>query len=339
VVALLTLLLAAPAQAGSVVHVPPREAPESSSLEIAVANGDVADMSGVELFYRTRKGDWHSLGFSRTPAGAWIAVVPAEDVRGPWLEYYLASDEGQRARFASAEEPCRVALNPRLQGDLAERELTRFDGQRTRFEAGYQWLDQGAPSGLEDTSWQGHFQVTYRPLGVVRSLHFGFSRMRGQSLERRGGELIQSLDGNGESEWGLDQGWAELEFRAAERFSVSPRLVLGGNNNGFTAGGGGALRIGLDPGTNLRIYGQYVGRGTGGMGGVALAWDTVPHVPMSAGVEVGSWPNDRLYGVRLRYDLEVPVGKNAALLGGASYQARTTNHGALGFRGGLSWSF
>lgn len=326
------------ASAGILVHPPAVDAMEGAPLSIRVQNTDSGDMAVVEVFYRTeRRGEWRSLGFSRSVDGSWSASIPAEDVRGDWLEYYIASDG--RDRFASAEEPHRIALGELGEIELVERELARFDGQRTRFAASYQRLNLGAPEGLTDGSWQGDFQVTYRPLGTVRSLHFGFARMRGTAVERSEGEFVQSLDSTDQETWGLDRGWAELELRAAEKFSVSPTLVLGANSSGFTAGAGAAMRIGLDPGTNLRAYGLFVGGGTGGEFGVALAWDTVPHVPMSAGIVVSNWPNDSLYGVRLRYDLEIPLGERADLLAGGSYQARTTTHGGLGFRGGFAWAF
>lgn len=338
----------ASAWALELVHVPATEAQAGESVKLVVSTDDIAAMPGVELTYRSG-GAWRTLGFGPDDSGEWVALIPGSEVRGPTLEYYIVSPAG--AHFASATQPWRVAVATEDLQTRGERELARYDGQRSLVEGWYRGIDHGADGELTDATWMAGMRFVYRPLTQIRAMEFGFVRMRGEALEvaevDQDGFPVFGQDINPDARpnvagrtWnqGLDWGYADLEVPFSERFSVSGRLILGGNDAGFTAGGRLAVRVGAEP----QVYGRgwigFVG-GTGVDTGFEMHWDTVPYVPMFASIEVTNWPNNGPWGVLLSYGISVPLGPHADANLRVGYQGRTSDLGGIGLGGGLSWSF
>jgi hypothetical protein len=209
---------------------------------------------------------------------------------------------------------------PATEREVAE--LRRLDGQRSRAWAAGAWR----PWGDGDATWSALGEFTYRPLGAVRSFRLGIERVRGTT----------PVDG-APLATGYDRGYSEVEFALRPRWSISPEIDLGAQEE-FTAGGGLSTRIGLETGTHARL-------GVWGLGGVALSlsgsfhWDTVPRVPMGIFFEWTDGPARTRWGSRLGYELGVRVGPHAELRAQLSYQGRTAIEGALGGGGGLAWSF
>lgn len=330
------------------VHAPVVEASAGQALRIDVQTDDVAAMPGVELTYRSG-GNWRTLGFGPDEAGVWTAIVPGDEVRGPAFEYYIVSPSGNH--FASAADPWSIAVQTEDLKDRAERELARYEGQRSTAQGWYRTVDHGADDGLTDATWMAGFKFVYRPLTAIRVMEFGFVRMRGEALAANGaddlGIPIFEQDENPDARanvlgntWnhGLDWGYADIEVPLSERVGMSGRLILGGNDAGFTAGGRVALRIGYEP----EVYGRgwfSAVAGTGIDTGFEMHWNTVPYVPMFARIEITNWPNGGPWGVLLSYGIEVSVGKHADLGLSVGYQGRTSDLGGLGAGASLSWSF
>jgi hypothetical protein len=136
---------------------------------------------------------------------------------------------------------------------------------------------------------------------------------------------------------GLDYGFSELDVGLSSHFGFTTRVVLGGNAEGFAAGLGGQMRIGRERGAHVNLGIETIS-GLGTTGTVRLAWDTVARVPMSAAVQVTSFP-DGPSGVRLLYraDYELsPALTVGALVG---YQARISISGGptLGLASSYAW--
>ena len=343
VVALVSVALAL-----ELVHVPVVEAQAGEEVRVVVLTDDIGAMPSVELVYRSG-GSWKSLGFGPDDRGNWTAVIPGDEVRGPSLEYTIVSPSGQH--FASREVPWVVTVETQDLSDVGERELARHDGQRSTAEGWYRRIDHGADGGLNDATWMAGVTFVYRPLTAVRTMQFGFVRMRGEALKVSGraeqdvpiyvqdtNEDVNENAGGQAWSHGLDWGYADIETPLSERVGLSGRLILGGNDAGFTAGGGVALRVGLEP----EVYGRVWLRGVMGTGvdaGFQMNWDTVPYVPMFASIEVTNWPNARPWGVLLSYGVALSLGEHADLGLRVGYQGRTSDLGGLGMGASLAWSF
>ncbi len=345
----------ASAWALQIVHLPVPEGSAGEEIRVGIGTDDIAAMPSVELHYRSG-GAWRTLGFGPDDKGTWLAVIPGEEVRGPELEYFIASPAGEH--FASEDDPWVVLIASMDLEDLNQRELARYGGQRSMVEGWYRSIDHGAGQGLTDETWMGGLRFVYRPLTRrVRVMEFGFVRMRGEAVQRTGwDEDAQAATGRSPvfeqdlnpdarpnllgRTWnqGLDWGYADVEMPLSELFGLSGRLILGGNDTGFTAGGRVALRVGREPEVYARAWAGAVG-GTGVDAGFAMHWNTVPVLPMMASIEVTNWPNTGPWGVVLSYGVWVPLGQHADLGLRIGYQGRTSDLGSLGYGGALSWSF
>lgn len=315
-----------------IVHVPVLSVRQGDGLVVRVEASDFSEMGQVELFYRVRgQGSWRSLAFARAQSGAWEAHIPAREVELEGMEYYIAARGGDRPgdRYASVAEPQRVQVVAGKARTLEQRELERIDHQRSRARASFDYLDFAAGQDT-DWSWALGFDFTYYTLGTVRSMQFGFSRPPGQ------GPLPSQGEG-GTEQTGLDQGFAELELAVVESLAVKLRVMIGAQEE-FTGGGRLAVRMGYEPGTWVQLH---LG-GIAGVGldtGMVMGWDTVGVLPMAAGAEITSWPNSQDWGVRLHYELGIPLGVHADVFLRASYQARAFAQGGPGAGASFCWAF
>jgi hypothetical protein len=336
-VALLAMMLAltvaqAEGELPRLVHVPVVSVQASMDMVVRVEPSDFTEMGQVELYYRAAgEQRWRSLAFARATDDSWVARGPKAELSAAGMEYYIAARGGERPgeRFASATDPQPVQVLEAQARTVKDRELERLDGHRSRARVSFERISYvGLDDG--DWTWAAGFDFTYFALGGVRSMRFGFARMRGW------GPTLPRMAEDTE-ETGLDHGYAEIEFGVDERFSLSPRLMLGAQEE-FTGGGGLTARIGLDPGTHVKLSFDGI-MGVGVDVGMELGWDTVPHVPMCFGTTVTSWPNAMDWGLRLHYQLGFPFGEHADLWLRASYQARDFAEGGPGGGAAFTWSF
>jgi hypothetical protein len=338
----LALLLGGPALAAPIYHEPPRSTEAGELLDLTITAGDPLEVGALELVYR-RVGErqWRTLGFERVQGDEFRARVPADEVLGGGLEYFIRARSGDTLtdRFASEAAPQRVTVYGESEVEDFERELSRYDGQRSRASASFSYINFGAQQDVPDSLMQYGADFTYRVLGELRSLRFGVSRMRAEALgpPEETDETDEDPPPTAVST-GYDHGFAELEVGIGDYVGLKGQVQLGANLERFTAGGEGRLRIGLDPGTHVEIYGGGAG-GVGGYGGLELAWDTVPRVPMVAGAEVSTFPNQGDPAVLWHFGAEFPAGEHLDLQLTARYQARTALYGGLGGSLGFSWSF
>lgn len=103
----------------TVAHTPPAETYEGLPLTITATVADDLGVVSGTLYLRTEgEQDYQAYPLERTAGdhreGTWSAVIPAEAVRTPAVEYYLEATDvgGNVGRAGSPAEPYRVAVNP-----------------------------------------------------------------------------------------------------------------------------------------------------------------------------------------------------------------------------------
>lgn len=327
------LWLGGPARAAELSHVPPVEAAGGEDLILRVRSADALLAAGLELRWRpVGDADWRAARFQLDPDGSWRATVPAGDVRPPGLEYWLNGADGAPV-YGSVRAPQRIVV----MGSAAQLrqgiELFRHDFRRSSAEAhvGQRWF--GPADGVADQTTTVGASYRYRSFRGLRSVQFGVERLRGATWEPSGG-LPVAVDPAG-----YDVGHATLEVGPVLPLGLSGTLYLGAGVNGFTAGGGGSLRLGLEPGTHVTIAARGID-GAGWTAGLGLHWATVPRAPMAAVVEVSTAPTSSADPAVLgRFDLHPRIGEQASLDLSLGYQARRADLGGLMAGGGVTWSW
>ena len=320
-------------QAPRVHHIPVVEVAAGKALDIVVSSQDLVALGQLELHYRRAGAKaWRSLGFGQRADHAWVASIPAAEVMAGRLEYkILSKKEGEDSveRFASDSAPQRVQVSGESVETLYARELARFGGKTSRASMMTRFDNFGESGGEPDYLWGVTSDFTYRVLGKLRALRFGVTRMRAETVSNGAAEST-----------GYDSGFAELDFAVNDYVGIKTELQLGANLTRFTSGYRGTVRLGLEPGTHVELYGGYVGD-IGFEAGMGLFWDTVPHVPMSTAVEVTSWPIDlgKYTALRLVYAAEFPINPALDVSLRTTYQARTALRGGLGGGVGFAYSF
>ena len=325
---------AAPPPTLRVFHAPRARAAADEPLDVTVTLNDIEAIGSLLLFYRV-VGDkqWNELGFSRAGEG-YVARIPAGAVLPPGVEYTIQSrGRGERLqpRFATTEAPFQVIVAGDSAAARQREALAAYDGHRSRFDAWGGAQSFGANRrGVADNQRDFGLDYTYRTLSFLHSLRFGFARTRGQSPDQYRPDVAVPA--------GYDRGSATAEFAPHPAVGFSTRAEIGADLTRFTAGYGLGLRLGPDVGTHVWIT-HAATRNVGFTSSFALRWDTVPHVPMTAAVDVSSWPVAQGPAVRLRYGVDVPIGEHLGVAAQISYQARDALAGSAGGQGGLSWSF
>jgi hypothetical protein len=258
----------------------PDEAVSGQPLRLAVELSDAA--SGAVLHTR-RPGQ---LAYSSTPMtavghGYFGATVPAEQLVGPQMEYFI---EGTDARGAAAplvgqpDAPQSVRVHEPDKPQVAqERRATVFVlsdfASYNRFEG-------------NDQVWQteGYFGVRYGDVGI-RALRTGFGVYRGV------GGTLEDLDKRGYDgrKVGLTYGYLETEIGIVPAFSLIGRGVVGLLDDGVSGGGQMLVRIGKDLETNLSLGGELLG-GVGLRSFAQLELNTFPRWPIVLRSEVTNQP-------------------------------------------------
>ena len=335
----------APAAPARVYHVPPAEAAPGVALAID-ATIDHAWQANLELRYRAVGGDpaFHAVAFERTSGDDYRASVPANVVAPPGVEYFIASTDGKGAvtlHFASAANPHRVAVHEDEGVVLRARELGRYQGRQARAHVAIENVDFGSRTvngkQLDDRYLRVDADFTYRLLRLpLHSLRFGYTYLLGDTpATPRGDGICDPVKedppaGSCTGQAGFKAaGWFELRLRANALVDVDLRGILAATKKGFSMGGRGELRIGSEMGSHVAL-GAEVLADAGSTGFLRLGWDTVPHFPMAATIELSSLPSShRATAVRLVYDVAYPLDGGLRLGLRARYQARDSSIGGL----------
>lgn len=329
--ALIVLVLATPAVAaaeGAVGrHAALAEVTAGQTIEI-VADAPIAG-GPPTLHYRANAATaWTSIELTRRPDDRWVAEIPAAAATPPAVEYYI--DRDGDAVFASATTPHAVVVRAPAGEQRRARDLGRVADRRSRVHVAGEWVDfarSGADSFYRIDADFGYRLYAY-PLEEIR---VGYTRLIG---------TVPDAGGTGEMQTGYKVGgWFELGIGVLEGVRLDGRVLVLATSDGFALGGRGELRVGSRDASHVAIGGE-IAADVGAAGFFRLGWDTVPRVPMSATVEVGTMPDaDRPAGVRLIYDAYLPLPSGIRLGVRAGYAARDQEVGGLTAGAGVTLDF
>jgi hypothetical protein len=332
VIAIVTAGAAAHA-ADSVRHVPPADAEAGSALEL-VAEAPATTPTLVAHVRTTGTPAWTAIELVRRDEAHWVAVVPPTAVERPGLEYYL--DAGGEHVFASPEWPHTLLVHASTDDERRARDRVRSLSRRSRVHTIAEWVDYGAPTvdgmRLADHYYRIDGDFSYKLWAYpLEELHVGFTRLIGdteQPQESCSGTMACT------KEVGLIAGWFELGMSPAEGVRFDGRAIVMATQNGFDVGVRGEARLGAVDASHIALGTEYLGA-VGTSAYFRLGWGTIPHLPMSATVEVTNLPADnRPYGVRLFYDVSRELAAGFRLGVRIGYAARVEQ--VAGFTGGAT---
>lgn len=293
------VMLAVPARAERVKHVPAAEADAGRELElVAIASPTVPELV---LYYRTLGTQRFQMReLSRSETGSWVAVVPGAQVAPPGLEYYL--DAGGQPVFASAAAPhvTRVAVTASV--ERRARDEVRAQGRRSRIHTLVEYVDFGKDKVL-DRYYRVDADFSYRlwayPLDELR---VGYTRLIGEKESRDGVDCGMQPRCNVDAGYKV-AGWFELGLAPIEGLGLDGRMMVMATQSGFSVGGRGELRLGVRDGTHVATGIEYMAD-VGANGFFRFGWGTVADTPMAATVEITKLPaSSGDLGIRCYYDV------------------------------------
>ncbi len=320
------------------LHDPLREATTGADLHLPARVRAPFRLDQLTLHYLVGSSEgWKTTEFRRSSDGTFAAVVPAADVVVAGLSYYVtAVGEGGVLQpvFASQEWPHPVVIHGDEEETRRAAELHRTGGARSEVRTRVEWVDFSLgedKGGTPDRYYRTEAEFRYLLLGKIDEIVIGAGVLRGTAPalpeDPTGGEVRA-----------YNYGYSELALRPTEKFAVFGKLMLGVNQDDFGAGFEGRMEIGRFSSTRMELAGGGI-QSLGSWGRVGMKWDTVPGVMMGAAVELTSLPLDQDAGVRLIYDLSVPVADWLNLDARAGYQARGSSLGGPSLGGGATFRF
>ena len=321
------VMLAAPAYAETVRHVPTAEADAGKDLElVAVAPPTIPRLV---VHYRTAgEAKFETQELVRKDQAGWVAVVPAAKVTAPGLEYYL--DAGGTPVFASAEVPHWTRVATTDTAIRRARDEARSQNRRSRIHTLAEYVDYGKTrNGLVDRYYRIDVDFSYRlwayPLDELR---VGYTRLIGET------ESVDPMDCGSASVCNADAGfkvagWVELGLAPVEGIGVDGRVMVLATQTGFALGGRGELRVGVRDATHIATGIEYMAD-VGTSGFFRFGWGTVPKTPMSATVEITKVPTSSSeVGVRFHYDIARQLNDILRLGLRVGYAARDQELGGI----------
>lgn len=337
----LGLGLGANASAAPVRHVPPAEVTAGSPLEL-VAEAPPATPKLVLHYRNIGMGAFATIELVRRDDARWVAVVPADAVVVPGIEYYL--DAGGEIVFASPQWPHTIAVHASAGDQRRARDLARVEGGRYRVHGAAEYVDYGTRTvegeRLIDRYYRLDADFSYRLLAYpLEELRFGYTRLLGDT-ETADTAMCTGGAVRCTAEAGYKVGiWVELGVGLIEGVRLDGRILVMATQSGFKIGGRAEARLGILDASHVALGVESMAD-VGTNGYFRLGWGTVPGLPMAATVEVSNMPDaDRPTGVRLYYDIARDVGHGVRIGLRAGYAAR--NQVVAGFTSGANmvWDF
>ncbi|MCB9571132.1 MAG: hypothetical protein H6709_03485 [Kofleriaceae bacterium] len=350
------------ARAESVLHVPPAEAAAGAPLELS-ATVSRAWESTLTLHWRpVGAAAWIDAAFTRRDDDAWIAVVPADAVTPPGVEYYIdsrpAADDAApadgapaaaaaapTAEFASAAHPHRVNVLRAVLDERKERQLARSGGRRYHVRAAADYVDYGTRNipgfgDRVDRYYRVDLGFSYRLLAYpLERIHVGYTRLIGDVPETPRGLPEECTASDGTADCALRVGykvggWFGVRLGMGQGVDLDARGMVMATEVGAGLGGALELHVGDDEASHV-AFGLEAMQDVGVSGHFRLGWATVPDLPMAATVEVTDLPSSRrATGIRILYDVAYPVSPGVKVGARVGYAARDARVG--GFAGGAN---
>ncbi len=329
----IVILAAASTASAQVRHVPPGEASAGEPLEL-VAEAPGATPTLVAHVRTHGAASYRSIALVRKDDAHWVAVVPADAVAPPGLDYYLAA--GDEPVFASPDWPHTMPVHAAPEDERRERDLARAHGRRSMVNAMGEWVEFGTKT-VGDTRLEDHYYridaaFSYRLLTYpLEEIRVGYTRLIGNTLAAPDA-MCPGTDPCAPQTGMKVAGWFELGLAAIEGIRLDARMTVMATADGFAVGGRGEARLGARDASHVAVGAEYLAD-IGANGFFRLGWGTVPKLPMSATVEITNLPaSHRDTGVRLYYDVAREVAPGVRIGLRVGYAAR--NQSVAGFTGG-----
>ena len=343
------------AAAAHVSHAPVSVAVANEALHVPAEIIHPERTKRVLLVYRTKDNtSYREVPFQRASDGPYVAIVPAGEMRAPWLAYTIevvGLDGRRRAAFASRAVPHQLQVPEDLM-DLREAALSqRLGGRRSVFSTSAESVSFGksvaevrdpntgavTSQSVSDRYFRIEGAYTYRPLQVVTEFSVRIGVVRGKAPV----PLRDPLPGVPESERfdvGLNYGAPRVRLRGNDAIHFDAELLTSVSEVGFALGGGGAILIGDPYGSKLTLGFETIETfGTRFFSRVDVV--ATAGVIVAPIVEVSNMPSAERYGVRLLGEVAVDLGSGFSVAGRGGYQARNAESGGASFGGTLSYAF
>ena len=333
----ITILLAASTASAQVVrHVPPGDVEAGKQVELVAEAA--ATTPTLVAHVRTHGSDtYKSIELVRKDDAHWVAVVPAETVAPPGVDYYLVA--GDQPVFASPDWPHTMIVRAAPEDERLGRDLMRAHNRRSKVSAQGEWVEFGrrkyGTTDVEDNYFRFEGDFSYRLLVYpLEEIRVGGTYMLGKTFAAPD-HMCPTADPC-DDKAGIKAGWFELGLAAVEGIRLDARMIAMATAEGFAVGGRGELRVGARDASHVAVGAEYLAD-TGASGFFRLGWGTVPKLPMSATVEVTNLPaSHRETGVRLYYDIGREVAPGVRLGLRVGYAAREQS--VAGLTGGAGAS-
>jgi hypothetical protein len=331
----LAIAVAALLPASSFEHVPPGSAVEGEPLRLT---GRMQRDARVVVHYRAAGGregapTYEASDVLRTREGEFVLELPAARVAPPGLEYYVSADD--QPVFATPEDPYFVTVVSPDEARWSAAALRAHESHRSLARVRGEWVDFGSRTvaghdgELDDHYWRLEGDYAYSLYRTIYTIRIGGGVLRSSTFIGASAEPVDP---------GLDYGFAEVRWRLGESVFLDTRGLLGADKTGFQPGGAATLLLGKPEGVYVALGGEVTGR-AGEEGFLALHWDTIRAVPMTARVALSDFPSsERPTGVRLGFDASHAFGP-LTLTAQLGYQARDIHAGGLTFGLGAEHAF
>jgi hypothetical protein len=272
---------------------------------------------------------WKEAEFLLSPAGPYVATVPADAVHSPGLDYTIEiefTDGHREPAFATRLVPQHVSVFDAPM-DVRERLLLeRLEGRRSSISAGFEYVGFGDVNGpAADRYYRTEASYTYRLLRTVDQFTVNVGVVRGRS------------PGNDQTV-GLNYASAALRLRITDLFRLEGEFLTSVTETGFAGGGGGAVDIGDPFGSRMRLGFEAVHS----FGSRFYSQVDVPvtrRLTLSPIVEATNMPHADRFGVRLVGEVTYDFGGGFAASVRGGYQARESIGGGPSAGAHLTFAF
>ena len=328
-ITIVILLAAGTASAQAIRHVPPGDVEAGKQLEL-VAEAPATTPTLVAHVRPRGSTAYKAIELVRKDDAHWVAVVPAETVAPPGVDYYLVA--GDQPVFASPDWPHTMAVRSSAEDERRGRDLMRVRSRRSKVSTMGEWVEYGRRSiggkRIADKYYRLEGDFAYRLLVYpLEEIRVGGTYMDGDTPA----QMCPTAEPCS-ARAGIKAGWFELGLAAIEGVRLDARMIAMATAEGFAVGGRGEARLGARDASHVAVGAEYLAD-TGASGFFRLGWGTVPKLPMSATVEVTNVPAAfSETGVRLYYDVGFEVATGLRISGRVGYAARTQS--VAGFTGG-----
>jgi hypothetical protein len=332
----------------SVHHAPVSVAKAHEELHIHASIDRANQVRRATVVYRIADGTWHEALFQRASEGPYLAIIPAEMMVSPSIDYTIEVEDTQGRRFAvfaTRDAAHRIQVPDDL-SDLRERALlARLDNRRSvvTTSAEYVYFGSKATQVISSTNPVPHTETvpdqyyriegayTYRPLGTVAEFSIRIGVVRGTSI-------VPDTNVREKYDVGLNYGSPSVRFRLDDAWHLETSLVTSVTETGFSAGAGGALLIGDPYGTKLTLGFESIQTfGTRLFSRMdILANRSLLIAPI---IEVTDMPHADRFGVRLLGEMRYDLGSGFGLGVRGGYQARMSTGGGPSVGGIMAYAF